>query len=161
MVVGAMAVAMWGEPRATLDVDLSVWVEADRLAEVVTAIVARFQSVADPLEFVVRTRVLPIAAADGTRADLVFAALDREREMLVRAVPKRVDGRSVPVASVEDLIYMKLISERAKDRDDATRLLLRFRKSIDRCYLRPKLEEISAALASADILQTYDRILAM
>lgn len=26
MLIGGLAVSMWGEPRATLDVDLTVWV---------------------------------------------------------------------------------------------------------------------------------------
>ena len=27
MLIGGLAVSLWGEPRATLDVDLSLWVE--------------------------------------------------------------------------------------------------------------------------------------
>jgi len=63
-------------------------------------------------------------------------------------------GRLIPVASVEDLLLMKLISERQKDLSDARALLRRFRTSIDLGYLMPKLQELAEALAQPDILET-------
>ncbi|MBI3666584.1 MAG: hypothetical protein HY236_10245 [Acidobacteria bacterium] len=60
------------------------------------------------------------------------------------------------VAAVEDLILMKLISERLKDLDDARRLLHRHRGGLDRAYLQPRLAELSEALARPDILQIYE-----
>jgi hypothetical protein len=32
MLIGGVAVALWGEPRATLDVDITILVEPDQLA---------------------------------------------------------------------------------------------------------------------------------
>ena len=31
MLIGGLAVAQWEEPRATLDIDITIWVEPDRL----------------------------------------------------------------------------------------------------------------------------------
>jgi hypothetical protein len=155
MLIGGLAIAMWGEPRATLDVDLSVWVDPDGFDDAVRAICAHFSSLPDALLFARRARVLPIATADGVRADIVFASLPLEREFIDRACKKVVEGSEVRVASVEDLIYMKLISERAKDVDDARRLIRRFRGTIDRNYIEPELREVAEALARPDIAEIF------
>jgi hypothetical protein len=70
-------------------------------------------------------------------------------------VPKQIAGRTIPVASVEDLILVELISERPKDITDARMLLRRFEKTLDREYLEPKLEERAEALARPDILAAF------
>jgi hypothetical protein len=74
----------WGEPRATLDVDLSVLVPDTELTVVLeqlpSDLVSRpSQSV---LEFIERTRVLPLRHASGVDVDLVFAVLPFEDEAL-------------------------------------------------------------------------------
>ncbi len=34
MLIGGLAVAQWGVPRATLDIDLTIWVEPEEVAAV-------------------------------------------------------------------------------------------------------------------------------
>jgi hypothetical protein len=63
----------------------------------------------------------------------------------------------VNVASVEDLILMKLVSEREKDTEDARRLLARFKGKIDTAYLGPRLGELAEALARPGILEMFRR----
>ena len=157
MLIGGLAVALWGEPRATLDVDLSVWVDPAEFDETVRKIAARFPTVADPLDFVRRTRVLPVETSQSVRADIVFAALQAEREMMDRAQTLFVAGAGIRVASVEDLTWMKLISDRPRDAEDAKRLIRHFREKLDRGYLEPRLREIAEALGRPDILNTYRR----
>jgi len=60
------------------------------------------------------------------------------------------------VASVEDLLFMKLASERPKDIQDSRLLLRRFQKTIDRQYLEPKLKELADGLARPDNLTIYN-----
>ena len=57
MLIGALAVAAWGEARATLDVDLSVWVKPEDFAATVGALCSRLKALpADPLGFAGQTR---------------------------------------------------------------------------------------------------------
>lgn len=154
MLIGGLAVAAWGEARATLDVDLSVWVEPDDFGAIVRALCSRLKALpADPLQFAKDTRVLPMISSAGVRLDLVFATLPAERDLIARAQAKRLGGRMVNVASVEDLIWMKLISERPKDLEDAQRLIRRFRRTLDLSYLEPRVQELSDAFARQDILK--------
>jgi hypothetical protein len=155
MLIGGLAVALWGEPRATLDVDVSIWVEPEAFDEAVGRISASFRTIPDALEFARRSRVVPIVTSHGIRGDLVLAALPQERELISHARQKAVGGVQIPVASVEDLILMKLISERQKDLDDAKRLLRRFRTTLDAPYLEPQLQQFAEALGRPDILDVY------
>ncbi|MGA2133896.1 MAG: hypothetical protein ABSH50_16500 [Bryobacteraceae bacterium] len=52
---------------------------------------------------------------------------------------------------------MKLIFERPKDLDDARRLIRRFRRTLDRAYLDPRLLELAEAFANPDILDIFRR----
>jgi len=158
MLIGGLAVALWGEPRATLDVDVSVWVEPGRFEAAIRSVAAEFRTAPDALALAARTRVLPVLTAQGSRVDLVFAVLPEELAMIARAHRKAIGAVEIPIVSVEDLIWMKLISERSKDREDARRLLRRFRGTLDRAYLEPRLREISEALSRDDILETYRRV---
>jgi hypothetical protein len=156
MLIGGLAVSVWGEPRATLDVDLSLWVDPGDFAPKLSALCERIRAVPqDALAFATETRVLPVVSSEGVRADLVFAALPSEREAIDRATPKHVGGKTVMVCSVEDLILMKLISERQKDLEDARRLIGRFRDSIDRAYLEPRLIQLAEALARPGIVEVF------
>jgi hypothetical protein len=66
-------VSLLGEPRATLDVDVSVWAAPDQLAAALDCLCARFRMLRpNPREFVEKYRVLPIATAAGVRADVVL-----------------------------------------------------------------------------------------
>jgi hypothetical protein len=157
MLIGGLAVAAWGEPRATLDVDLLVWVDPEGFDEAVRSVAGQFHAAPDALVFARRSRVLPVTTADGVRADIVFAALPEEREFISRAQTRRIAGADIRVACVEDLIFMKLISERLKDMEDARLLIRRFRASLDRSSLEPRLQEIAAALARQDIIEIFRR----
>jgi hypothetical protein len=158
MLIGGLAVSVWGEARSTLDADFSLWVEPQDLRAVVSRISGRLHSIpAEPVSFVEATKVLPVVTASGVRADLVFATLPDQRRVIARAVGKMIHGRIVAVASVEDLIWMKLISERQKDIEDARLLLRRHAHSLDRAYLEPLLEQLAEAFARADILENFRR----
>ncbi len=156
VLIGGLAVAFTGEPRTTLDVDVSVWSDPEKLGTAVQCLCKSLRPFPkEPLQFVEHRRVLPVSTANGVRADIVFASLPVEREAIRRAIWKQIAGRSIPVASVEDLLLMKLVSEREKDLSDARALLRRFGKSLDRDYLVPKLEELAAALARPAILTIF------
>ena len=159
MLIEGLAVAAWGHARATLDVNLSVWAESDRLPETVACVCNHMAAkVNDPLRFVEDTRVLPLQSREGVRIDVIFGVLPLQREALGRAVTKEIAGRAVPVASIEDLLIMKLISERQKDRLDAEALVSRASNMIDRAYLLPKLEALAEALGRPDMLTMFREI---
>jgi hypothetical protein len=124
---------------------VSVWVAPEGLDAAVICLSRQLQPLPAQHEIFVREhRVLPVLTKNGVRADIVFAG-----------VPKLIAGRSIQVASVEDMLLMKMLSEREKDLTDAKALLRRFGPLLDRAYLLPKLEELAEALSRPDILKLF------
>lgn len=113
MLIGGMANAVWGEPRATVAIDITVWVAEDDVPGTVAALTAALPAVVpDPAAFVGQTRVLPLRTADGVRVDLIFGMLPFEEEAIRRAVPTTIAETAVRVCTPEDLILHKIISQR-------------------------------------------------
>ena len=147
MLIGGLALSAWGLPRATLDIDLTLWVAAEDLDNVCAQLASRYVSrTASPVAFVRKNRVLPVETADGVRIDFIFAAFPFERRMLGRAVSRHVGDATVRVATPEDLILLKLPSDRPKDREDMLLILNRFGRVLDWDYLLPLADQLAEAV---------------
>jgi hypothetical protein len=95
-VVGGIANAVWGEPRATIDDRRRSLGRERRPAQTVDAVSKRFQTpVDDAAGFVQRTRVLPLDTDEGVRIGVMFALLPFELDAIRRAqrVPLADPGR--------------------------------------------------------------------
>lgn len=157
MVIGGMANIVWGEPRATLDVDITVWVEEPQLAGVIGALVSRFRALAaDPVAFVRECRVLPLESGQEVRIDVVFGLLPFERDAIARAVLVEIAGATVRVCTPEDLIVMKIISERERDLADAEGVTLRRFEELDLAYLDPRIRELADVLGRPEIAELWE-----
>ena len=155
-IVGGIANAIWGEPRATIAVDVTVSVDEERLPATVPALAERFRpAVENPVAFVQQTRVLPLDTDDGVRIDVIFALLPFELDAIRRARDVPLAGRTVHVVTVEDLILMKIISERPRDVADAEALVRRRARDLDRDYLEPRIRELATALERSDIMNRW------
>lgn len=156
MLIGGMANLIWGEARTTQDIDLTVHVDPDRLADTVTRLTQRFQALPpQPLEFVKRTRVLPLVTPNGIRADVIFAELPYQEDAIRRARPVMLGETTVQVCSPEDLIIHKIISERQKDLDDVKGIIRMQGGRLDRNYLDPVIFGLAADLARPEIRRYY------
>ena len=125
-VFGAQAVVVWGRPRLTADVDITVRLKhgdpADFWREMEKA---GFRlRVSDPEPFIARARVLPfLHTATQLPLDIVLAGPGIEDQFIERAIRIEIEGLSVPVASPEDLIVMKVLAARPKDVEDIRAIL--------------------------------------
>jgi hypothetical protein len=158
MLIGGHANAVWGSPRATLDVDVTVWATEHDAARLVTTLAPDFTSLtAEPESFVRETRVLPLRSRDGVRVDMIFGLLPFEQEAIARARPILIGGVLVPVISPEDLIVMKIISQRPRDAGDVQGIITARLAELDLDYLEPRLRALAEALESPDIMERWER----
>jgi hypothetical protein len=156
IIVGGIANAVWGEPRATIDVDVTVVVENPELAAAIARLTHSFKpAIPDPEAFVRRTRVLPLDTADGIRIDIIFALMSFERDAVGRAVSVMFGDRFVRVVTPEDLLLMKIISDRPRDLADAEALTRRRLDTLDRAYLEPRIREFAESLERPEILARW------
>ena len=158
MVIGGFAVTVWGEPRFTRDLDVTISVPADEMPDTIQSISSRFASLAaDPLKFASDTRVLPIMV-ESVPVDLIFAALPYEDDAIARARPILVNNQNVPICSPEDLILHKIVSQRPRDHEDIEGVFRYRHAELDYVYLDPRVEELAEALSDPNMLQWYQRL---
>ena len=156
MVIGGMANAVWGEPRSTLDIDITVWIAEEKIESFIRLISEKFLPIVpDPLRFISETRVLPLQTPRGIRIDCIFGGLPYEKEAIDRAVELDIAGTSVRFCTPEDLILHKIVSERSRDIEDVRGIIFRRIKSLDTAYLAPRIKELSDALERPDILRMW------
>jgi hypothetical protein len=119
-VVGGLAVSARAEPRMTRDADLAIAVRDDHEAEhVVFAMQALDYSVVAVVEQEATGRMstVRLVGSGSVITDLLFASSGIEPEIVLRSTEISViPGLVLPVASIGDLIAMKLLA-----RDDRNR----------------------------------------
>jgi predicted nucleotidyltransferase len=152
MLIGGLANIVWGQPRATIDIDVTVWIADPEIPAFVDRTQNVFRVLVEkPLAFIAETRVLPMATASGIRIDVIFGLLPFEREAIERAREVQLAGTRVRVCTPEDLVLMKIVSDRERDIGDAREIVRLRLAELDRNYLEPRINELSELLVRPDI----------
>ena len=160
---GAQAAMVWGRPRLTADVDVTVRLEPQDPEQLVRTLEARGFAlrVSDAGDFVRRTRVFPfVHVSSGLPLDVVLAGPGLEDLFLSRARPITMAGVVVPVISPEDLIATKILAGRPKDMEDVRGILRERLRDLDLQLIRSTLAALEDALAQSDLLPLFERELA-
>jgi len=146
MIIGGQAVLLYGEPRLTKDIDITLEAGLERLPEVIAAALsAELKLLVEPEPFTRQTMVLPCSDAEsGIRVDFILSFSPFEQIAISRARLVRMGTTEVKFASIEDLTVHKLIAGRARDLEDVTTILLKNR-DVDLSYIRYWLHEFEAA----------------
>lgn len=161
VVIGGVAASLLGRPRVTRDVDALVIVPEDRWTEflVLGKQFGFHPRRSDAVTFARKSRVLLVNhAPSGIDADIVFGALLFEEEAIARVLWVDVSGIRVPLPTPEDLIIMKAVAHRARDRGDIESVLDAHPK-LDVRRIRRWAREFSNALDAPDILSDLESIL--
>ena len=158
-VFGAQAALVWGRPRLTTDVDVTVKCDVPT-AHLVRALQAHgFSLRVDGTDaFILATRVVPLEhPASGLGLDVVLAGPGLEELFLARAVPVDVSGTAVPFISPEDLIVTKLLAGREKDLEDVRGVLAERGSLLDFVSIRSTLALLESALGQSDLSSVLER----
>lgn len=147
MIIGGQAVLLYGEPRLTRDIDVTLGVDVDRLDDLRTvATKLGFRLLVNPESFTQQTMVLPCEEpATGIRVDFIFSFSPYERQAIERATSVAMGGTPVRFASVEDLIIHKMLAGRPRDLEDITTVLLK-QPQADLVYVRHWLAQFAETL---------------
>ena len=125
--IGGVAVARWGEPRATRDVDVSLFASWGTEKQVIDHLLSHFQPrFADTAEFAIDSRVLMVQTPNGTPLDISLAALPFEERVFDRASDwKPYKEVRLTTISADDLVVMKAFAGRDHDWLDIKGILIR------------------------------------
>lgn len=162
MIIGGQAVLLYGEPRLTRDIDVTVGAGVSCLPDLLRSVEdIGLTCLPDDVDsFVRRTMVLPTQHGEtGIRVDFIFSYTPYEIEAIARAHKVNLAGQEVAFASVEDLIIHKVFAGRPRDLEDVRSVLLRNR-DIDTDYIRRWLGEFDASTEGGQFTGVFNEVLA-
>ncbi len=159
MIIGGQAVQLYGEPRMTRDIDLTLGLGVEGLDRIldVSARCGLKPVTSAPAEFVRETMVLPcVDERTGIRVDFVFSATDYERQAIGRARSVKIDSVEVRFAAVEDVVIHKMVAGRPRDLDDVRGILAK-NTELDRGYVERWLRAFDRML-DRDVSSVFRRL---
>ena len=157
MIIGGQAVLVYGEPRLTKDIDITLGVGVSKLS-VINSIVEKLNlKILVDENFVQNTMVLlVIDEKTGIRVDFIFSFSLYEKQAIKRATDIKFDNTIVRFASLEDLIIHKIIAGRAIDIEDIRSIILK-NPDYDTRYIKRWLQEFDESL-NEKFLKVFQKI---
>jgi len=157
MVIGGQAVLLYGEPRLTKDIDITLGIGIGRLKEVNSIIQKVNLKILVDENFVQNTMVLlAIDEKTGIRVDFIFSFSLYEKQAIKRATDIKFGNTIVKYASLEDLVIHKIIAGRAIDIEDVRSIILK-NPDYDAKYIKRWLQKFDKSL-NEKFLKVFQRI---
>ncbi len=128
MIIGGQAVLLYGTPRLTRDIGITLGIDADQYAQIEQVCKKLKLKILpdDPERFVRDVRVLPAEDAKlKIRIDFIFSFTPYERQAMKRVKHVSLNRYRVKFASPEDVIIHKMIASRAIDLEDVRNILIK------------------------------------
>jgi predicted nucleotidyltransferase len=159
MIIGGQAVLMYGEPRMTRDIDITLALTPDELNKILN-IVKNLDLeilVKDAESFVKKTWVLPCFHKEsGLRIDFIFSWTPFEREAIGRTKIFDINGYPVRFATPEDVVIHKMLAGRAIDIEDIKSIAKKQRLDIN--YIKKWLKILSESVGK-DLVKDFEKIM--
>lgn len=160
MIIGGQAVLIYGEPRLTKDIDITIGLDIDLYDILLKAIneINLMPSVNNIKDFIKDTYVLPTYDRESNfRVDFIFSFSDYEKEALKRVKKIKIGKKYVNFSSLEDLIIHKIISGRPRDLEDIKNVLIKNR-DFNKNYVKQWLKEFEKIL-DENLLDRFEDLL--
>lgn len=162
MIIGGQAVLLYGKPRLTRDIDITLGVDSDRY-ETIAAICKEMGLKIlpeEPQTFAHQTKVIPAEdPASKMRVDFIFSFTPYEQQAMKRVKNVNLAGQPVCFASCEDVIIHKILAGRIIDLEDVKNIMLKHRKNLDVNYIENWLNEFSQLPEYTDALEKFSKLL--
>lgn len=157
--IGGLALQRWGEPRETIDVDLTLLTGFGGEDAFIQTLLQHFEPrIEHAAEFALRHRVLLLRAKSGVGLDIALAGLPFEERAVARSslftFPTDVVLRT---CSAEDLVVMKAFAARAKDWIDVEGVIIRQTGKLNWPYIRQQLNPLAELKEAPEILHELER----
>jgi predicted nucleotidyltransferase len=162
MIIGGQAVLLYGIPRLTRDIDITLGVDTDKfqLIEEVCSKSGLKILPENPEDFARETKVLPAEESKlKIRVDFIFSFTPYEAQAIKRTKEIVMNDYPVKFASCEDVVIHKMVAARAVDVEDVRNILIKNNKTIDLEYIRRWLSEFGRLSEHRGILEKFESLL--
>lgn len=157
--IGGIAVLRWGEPRITIDADLTLLTGFGSERRFLEPLLERFPGrIPDAEAFALEHRVLLLRSDSGVGLDVALGALPYEELVVKRSsIFAYTDAVSLQTCSAEDLVVLKAFAGRTQDWADVERLILRQSHRLDWGYVIEQLRPLAELKDDPKILDELER----
>jgi len=162
MIIGGQAVLLYGRPRLTRDIDITLGIDTDSFSRAAAACKKlKLQLLPEnPQDFAQETKVLPAEDPKSRiRVDFIFSFSEYERQAIGRARQVTIHGYPVRFATCEDVIIHKMVAGRAIDEEDVKSILGKNKGAVDFEYVRQWLLQFAEIPEQSRILDRFDGLL--
>lgn len=149
----------WGEPRETVDVDLTLLTGFGGEQPYISALLGAFDArVENAASFALTHRVLLLRAPSGVGLDVALGGMPFEEDVIARSSPFRFSAETtLRTCSAEDLIVMKSFAGRTKDWLDVEGIIVRQTGHLDWEYVRRQLAPLAELKEEPELLEELAR----
>ncbi len=157
--IGGVALQIWGEPRLTNDVDLTLLTGFGNEKIFVRALIEEFAPrIENAEEFALKNRVLLLETENKIGIDISLGALPFEEEATKRASYQNyLPEIRLKICSPEDLIILKAFADRTRDWADIETVVIKQEK-LDWNYVYRQLAPLVELKGAPEILIKLDNL---
>lgn len=158
-VIGGMALLRWGEPRETIDVDVTLLTGFGGEEPFITVLLNHYEArIEDAAQFALTRRVLLLRAKSGVGLDIALGGLPFEESAVARSSLFSFPGDVlIRTCSAEDLVVMKAFAGRTKDWLDIEGILIRQTGKLDWSYIQSHLRPLAELKGAPQILDELEK----
>jgi len=161
MVIGGQALLLYGDPRLTKDVDITLGIGINHLDNILELAeeIGLSPLPEDVFPFVRKTMVLPVMdKPSGIRVDFIFSFTPYEKQAIERGNIVEIGNAKINFASVSDLIIHKIFAGRPRDLEDIENIILKS-DNIEIDYIKKWLRKFDVSFKEGNYLKTFESIL--
>lgn len=153
--IGGLAVLRWGEPRETVDVDVTLLTGFSGEDVYIRTLASAFEPRrGDAAEFARVNRVLLLRTASGVGLDIALGGLPFEESAVARATPfEFLPGLSLRTCSAEDLLVLKAFADRPKDWIDVDGVIVRQGAQLDWDHVIAQLAPLAELKEAPELVE--------
>ena len=158
-IIGGVAVAVWGEPRLTQDIDVKVLLSRDEAEKLLNAIEPEYKPFwGNPLEMLKKNGILFVHDTYGVRIDIHLSDTIFDHKVIERTKKVEIEPSiTINICSAEDLVIYKMLSTRASDYRDFESIIDYQGDALSDKYIIKWLKQFEVALDDSTLIDTYKR----
>jgi len=159
--IGGLAVQMWSELRATMDVDMTLLTGFGKERPFIDALLGVYEPrLPNAAEHAEMHRVLLLKTREGLGIDIALGGLPFEERVIERSRKlEMMPGHSIRVCTAEDLIVFKVFAARGKDWRDVEMTIVRQGDAkLDWRYIHEQLRPLLELKERPDLLDQLEKL---
>jgi Nucleotidyltransferase of unknown function (DUF6036) len=164
VIIGGIAASILGKPRTTLDADVVVMIPQDNVADLIEKFrLHGFKISESSIEKLINRlkRLLPVKVRFGKAfsVDVRVASYSIDKEAIKRAVSVQLFGKTLLIATPEDIIVYKMARFEDIDKADIKAIIDRHGRKLDTAYVKRTTHKLVEETGDNSINERLESVL--